>query len=173
MASLTTGNSMVDKVIGTGMSSPVTFASVRNNQLLTLVSGPESIKQSIKTILDTPLGSRVNNNEFGSNVRDLIFEPNDTILRPLLYYATVSAIQRWERRITITSVTMASEENDPSIPSNQINITINYQINGTYQPGSYVYPFQKNAMPYSEVIQGASRFNLTSSSMTVSAIPTT
>jgi len=159
----TTGNPAVDKVIGVGISMPVSFASVGNNQLLVLASGPDVIQQSIKTILDTPLGSRVNNNEFGSNIRDLIFEPNDTILRPLLYYATVSALQRWEKRITITSVTMASETDNSAIPPNQINITINYIINGTYQNGSYVYPFQKNGMPYNEIIQGAANFNLTSS----------
>jgi phage baseplate assembly protein W len=161
----TTGNPAVDAVIGVGISMPVEFASVKNTQLLTLASGTDIIGQSIKMILDTPLGSRVNNNEFGSNVRDLIFEPNDMILKPLLYYAIVSAIQRWEARITITTVQYATEDVGTGVPPNQINITINYIINATNQPGSYVYPFVKNAMPYSSVIQGSSNFNLTSQSM--------
>lgn len=164
----TTGNPSVDAVIGVGISFPVAFASSKNSQLLKLASGSDVIFQSIKMILDTPLGSRVNNNEFGSNVRDLIFEPNDTILKDLLYYAVVTAVQRWERRITVTSVKFATEEDNTGVPSNQINITISYIINATNQPGSYVYPFVKNAAPYSQIIQGASNFNLTSSSMNTS-----
>jgi phage baseplate assembly protein W len=158
----TTGFFTTDLVIGTGLASPVQFASIKNNQLLVLSSGSDVISQSIRTILDTPLGSRVNNNEFGSSVRDLIFEPNDIILKDLLYYAIVVALQRWEKRISITSVKFATEDNDSAIPSNQINITITYIINATHQAGSYVYPFVKNSMPYSQVIQGNSNFNLSS-----------
>lgn len=164
----TTGNPSTDRVIGVGLSSPVTFASVKNDQLLVLASGSDVISQSIRTIIDTPLGSRVNNNEFGSNVRDLIFEPNDTILKDLLYYAIVTALQRWERRISITGVKFATENDSQDVPPNQINITISYIINATHQAGSYVYPFVKNAMPYNQVIQGSSNFNLTSSSMNTS-----
>lgn len=160
----TTGNPIVDAVIGVGINFPVTFANVKNTQLLTLASGSDVIFESIRMILDTPLGSRVNNNEFGSNVRDLIFEPNDTILKDLLYYAVISAIQRWEPRISVTRVKFATEDDQTGIPANQINITINYIIKATNQPGSYVYPFVKNGMPYSNVIQGSSNFNLTSQS---------
>jgi phage baseplate assembly protein W len=161
----TTGNSIVDAVIGVGINFPVTFANIKNTQLLILATGSDVIFESIRMILDTPLGSRVNNNEFGSNVRDLIFEPNDAILKSLLYYAVVTSVQRWEPRITITSVKFATEDDRTGVPPNQINITINYIIKATNQPGSYVYPFVKGAMPYSQVIQGSSNFNLTSQSM--------
>jgi phage baseplate assembly protein W len=159
-----TGFSTTDLVIGTGLASLLQFSSIKNNQLFILSSGPDVISQSIRTILDTPIGSRVNNNEFGSSVRDLIFEPNDIILKDLLYYAIVVALQRWEKRISITSVKFVTENDNNAIPSNQINITISYIINATHQAGSYVYPFQKNSMPYSQVIQGSSNFNLTSMS---------
>jgi phage baseplate assembly protein W len=122
-------------------------------------------------ILDTPIGSRINNNEFGSNVRDLLFEPNDTILKSLLYYAVVTSVQRWERRISVTSVKFATEDDGTGIPANQINISISYIINATQQPGNYVYPFVKNAAPYNQLIQGASNFKLTSQSMNTSTPP--
>ena len=164
----TTGNASVDRVIGVGIADPVQFASIKNSQLLVLATGSDVIGQSIKTILDTPIGSRVNNNEFGSSVRNLIFEPNDTILKDLLYYAVVVALQRWERRISITSVKFSTEDDNTGTPPNQINITITYIINATHQAGSYVYPFVKNAMSFNQVIQGQPNFNLTSATMNTS-----
>lgn len=163
----TTGNSKVDAVIGVGISNPVTFAQSKNDQLLNLSSGPAAIGDSIKMILDTPKGSRVNNNEFGSDVRNLIFEPNDTILTSLLYYAVVTAVQRWERRITVTDVSFYTPVDSSMQPLNPnlINIVIKYIINATHQQGSYVYPFVKNAMPMDQVIQGNNSFNLTSGTM--------
>lgn len=145
-----------EDIIGTGISFPITFAQSKNDQLLTLVSGVNVINQSIALILGTRIGERYNNNEFGSNVKDLVFEPNDTILKDLLYYSVVSALQRWEKRITILDVAFSNEN------EHLINVTISYKINSTHTIGSYVYPFVRNAMPMSEVIQGNSTYNPTS-----------
>lgn len=167
MARYSTGNSTVDKTIGVGIQNPMAFGQSKNDQLLNLTSGPAAIGESIKMILDTPKGSRVNNNEFGSDVRNLIFEPNDTILTSLLYYAVATAVQRWERRITIVDVAFftPADENGQAINPNLINIVIKYIINATHQEGSYVYPFVKNAMPMDQVIQGSPSFNLTAGTM--------
>jgi phage baseplate assembly protein W len=163
----TTGNAKVDAVIGTGIAFPVSFSSSKGTQLLETISGPESIGESLLLILDTPQGSRVNNNEFGSNVRSLVFEPNDLILTRLLYYAVVTAIQRWEKRITITNISFYTPitSSRAIINPNLINIVITYVINATHQTGTYVYPFVKGAMPMSQVIQGSPSFNLTSSTL--------
>ena len=146
-------------IIGTGISFPVKFSEGKNDQLLELASGVDVINQSIKLILGTRIGERFNNNEFGSNINDLIFEPNDLILKDLLYYSIVTALQRWEKRITIIDVVF-DEQNE-----NLINIHITYKINSTHTVGSYVYPFVRNAMPMSEVIQGISTFNPTSANI--------
>jgi phage baseplate assembly protein W len=160
----TTGSAKVDAVIGVGISYPLVFAQSKNDQLLSLSSGPESIGESIRMILDTPKGSRVNNNEFGSDVRNLIFEPNDTILTSLLYYAVVTSVQRWERRITVTDVSFYTPVNSSMQPLNPnlISIVVRYIINATHQQETYVYPFVKNAMPMDQVIQGNRSFSLTS-----------
>lgn len=146
-------------IIGTGISFPVKFSEGKNDQLLELASGVDVINQSIRLILGTRIGERFNNNEFGSNINDLIFEPNDMILKDLLYYSIVTALQRWEKRITIIDVTF--DEQNESL----INIVITYKINSTHTVGSYVYPFVRNAMPMSEVIQGINTFNPTSANI--------
>lgn len=146
-------------VIGIGISFPVTFTQTKNDQLLDVASGSDLINQSLSLIIGTRIGERYNNNEFGSSVQDLVFEPNDIILKDLLYYSVVTAIQRWERRITILDVQF--EEQSDSL----INILISYKINSTHTIGSYVYPFVRNAMPMNEVIQGTRTYNPTSANI--------
>ena len=68
------------------------------------ISDKEHLTQSIQTILNTPIGSRVMLPEFGSEVVDLIDAPmtQANILR--IYAATISAVQRWEPRIEVEQV---------------------------------------------------------------------
>lgn len=146
-------------IIGKGISFPIKFSEGKKDQLLDIATGVDVINQSIRLILGTRIGERYNNNEFGSNINDLIFEPNDLILKDLLYYSIVSALQRWEKRITILDINF-DEQNE-----HLIHIVINYKINSTHTVGSYVYPFVRNAMPMSEVIQGTKTFNPTSANI--------
>lgn len=62
------------------------------------------IRQSVRDILLTPVGSRIARREYGSEIPRLIDQPlNDaTLLRCAA--ATVMALQRWEPRIRITRV---------------------------------------------------------------------
>ena len=146
-------------IIGTGISFPIKFSEGKKDQLLDTASGVDVINQSIRLILGTRIGERYNNNEFGSNINDLIFEPNDLILKDLLYYSIVTALQRWEKRITILDINFDEQS------EHLIHIVINYKINSTHTVGSYVYPFVRNAMPMSEVIQGTRSFNPTSANI--------
>lgn len=68
------------------------------------LAGSQHIGQSIGTILSTPLGSRVMRRDFGSVIPALIDQPLTpaTILR--LYSAAVVAIQQWEPRVKVGSV---------------------------------------------------------------------
>ena len=154
------------KVIGVGIDFPIGFAQSRNDQLLNLSGDIPEIHQSIQLILDTRRGERYNNPEFGSDVPSLVFEPNDTILKDLLYYSVVTAIQRWEKRITVTQVKFLdpSMNTDVSVDQQEhvIRIIITYIINSSQTVGSYVYPFVRNAMPMSNVVQGRESFNLAS-----------
>ncbi|MBY6206888.1 GPW/gp25 family protein [Halomonas sp. DP3Y7-2] len=68
------------------------------------LDGLEHIRQSVRDILTTPIGSRVMRREYGSLLPELIDAPlNDATLLQA-YAATVMAIIRWEPRIQITAV---------------------------------------------------------------------
>lgn len=66
------------------------------------------LRQSIRDILTTPIGSRVMRREYGSRLFRIIDAPlnRSTILD--LYAATAEAIQAWEPRFRVTQVRIAS-----------------------------------------------------------------
>lgn len=135
-------------IIGQGIAAPPVFSDGSGNELFVLNSGLNRINQSIRLILDTPIGSRFNNVYFGSNLHKRVFEPNDTILKDLLYFDIVSALQRWEARITIKDVEFITWESDPTLDEHHMNILITYLVVSTNQQGSYVYPFSRNGAPF-------------------------
>jgi len=148
-------------VVGQGINNPVTFPSFKQNQLLELVSGQDIINQSIHDIMATRIGERINNVEYGSNIMDLIFEPNDQILRDLLYYNAYTVISRWEKRITITDIKIFSDDEAAKVGNttdytggNLVNVVISYIINSSHQPGSYVFPFARSAATTASLTQG-------------------
>lgn len=68
------------------------------------VTDLEHISQSIGDILRTPVGSRVMRREYGSLLSALIDMPQNPALRLQIMVACYSAIQKWEPRIRLTSI---------------------------------------------------------------------
>lgn len=149
-------NQEMEKIIGTGIQYPVEFSDNGQNELLKLQSGVGVINQSIFTILSTRIGERYNSPEFGSNLFTLIFEPNDKITKDLCYYYTKVALDRWEKRITVSSVDFVYNPEDEHF----MGIYINYIVNETNIPGSYVYPFSVGGAPFSSLNVGTMKLGI-------------
>jgi phage baseplate assembly protein W len=67
-------------------------------------SGLAHLRQSIRDILTTPLGSRIMRRNYGSRLFDLVDNPlNETTLVEI-FAATAEALQQWEPRLRITRV---------------------------------------------------------------------
>lgn len=73
----------------------------------------EHIRQSIRDILTTPIGTRVMRRAYGSMIPDLIDQPlhGATLLR--LSAATYVAMLRWEPRVRITRARFAPDATQP------------------------------------------------------------
>lgn len=78
------------------------------------LSGIEHICQSIGKILTTPLGTRVERRDFGSELPDLIDAPNNAATRVRLYAATATALMRLEPRVKLTRVLLADASAEAS-----------------------------------------------------------
>ena len=69
------------------------------------LSGLDHLKQSIRDILSTPIGTRVMRRDYGSRLYELIDAPLNRKTIVELYAATVEALMRWEPRIQVRRVT--------------------------------------------------------------------
>ncbi|MFK4764544.1 GPW/gp25 family protein [Desulfobaculum sp. SPO524] len=68
------------------------------------LSGLEHVRQSVRDILTTPVGSRVMRREYGSRLPRLVDAPmtGETLVE--LYAATAEALARWEPRLRVERV---------------------------------------------------------------------
>ncbi len=71
----------------------------------------DHIRQSIRDILTTPLGSRVMRRHYGSLLSALIDQPQNEALRLQIMSACYVAILQWEPRVTLTAINFSSDFN--------------------------------------------------------------
>lgn len=72
------------------------------------LEGIDHLRQSIRDILTTPIGSRVMRREYGSRLFQLIDAPMNRSTLLNIYAATAEAIARWEPRFRLQKVVAAS-----------------------------------------------------------------
>lgn len=127
---------MSPDILGSGWAFPVAL-DVRDR--VALVQGERDIEQAIRIILLTPKGQRPRRPEFGCQIHDLIFAPNDTTTAGLAEYYIHEALAMWEPRITVRNVLA---EPDPDEPE-RLLIRIEYEIKTTHDRRSLVFPFYR------------------------------
>lgn len=76
----------------------------------TALDGIDHLRQSLRDILTTPIGTRVMRRDYGSRLFALVDAPlnRKTILQ--LYAATADAVKKWEPRFKLTKVSIASAD---------------------------------------------------------------
>ncbi|MDN8542018.1 GPW/gp25 family protein [Erwinia sp. BC051422] len=68
----------------------------------------DHIRQSVRDILLTPVGSRVMRRSYGSLLSALIDQPQNEVLRLQIMSACYMAILQWEPRIRLTGISYES-----------------------------------------------------------------
>lgn len=86
------------------------------------VEGHESINQSIRTIISTSYGERLMLPEFGSGVRQLLFNNIDSVTANHLKREITQALSTWESRINLLEVAIT-----PDIDNNFYDIYVRYE----------------------------------------------
>ena len=81
----------------------------------------ELIRSSILMILGTPIGTYIHEPNFGSAMSELLFEPNDQILKSLAERYVIDAVSRWEPRVEVISAGVQADEHD-------MTVTMHYMI---------------------------------------------
>jgi phage baseplate assembly protein W len=122
--------------LGVGWAFPV---DVNARGGIDLARQERDIEQAILMILLTPKGQRVMRPEFGCQIHELIFAPNDPMTAGLAAYYVEEALALCAPRIAVIEVRpVQDEEND-----GRLFIEIEYEIKSTNDRRSLVFPFYR------------------------------
>lgn len=109
------------------------------NNILSRQEDDQIIKNDLLQLLLTVPGERVHRPDFGTDLRTTVFEPIDNNTIQNLEYSIKRAIRNYERRVTLTSLDLAKEEDQNQIRIKLVvqliaeptkYITIDYLVNG-------------------------------------------
>jgi phage baseplate assembly protein W len=133
--------------LGKGLKFPFRFERRSGGTQVSVATSTEHahIHESILQILGTRPGERFMKPEFGSRVRDLVFEQNDTVLRALLRHWIIDAISRWEKRVYVTDVSF--DKSPANKDQSMLLVRIAYRVIQSQVEGNLVYPFYREAAP--------------------------
>ena len=131
--------------LGKGLRYPFRFQSLSGGTQISASTSREHehIRESILQILGTRIGERFMNPEFGSRLKDLVFEQNDEVLKGLLRHYVIDAIKRWEKRVIITDVRF--DDLPANTDRNLLPVHIAYRVIQSQVEGNLVYPFYREA----------------------------
>ena len=121
-------------IVGKGWRFPPQLGP---NGRMSLVGGDTEIEQAILIILRTAPGQRVMRPEFGCDLYDLVFMPNNSDTAARVKRAVRRALGMWEPRITVRDVVVQADADDPA----RLLIDIQFEIKATHDRRSLVYPF--------------------------------
>lgn len=74
------------------------------------LSGIQHLRQSIRDILTTPIGSRVQRRDYGSRVPRMIDAPMNRSTLLDLYSAAAEALDKWEPRFSLEQIQAVAAE---------------------------------------------------------------
>lgn len=122
--------------LGAGWAFPV---GVDARGRVALAQRERDIEQAIRIILLTPKGQRVMRPEFGCQIHDLVFAPNDATTAGLAEYYVREALAMWEPRIDVVAVRTIADAHQPE----RLLIEVQYDIKATHDRRSLVFPFYR------------------------------
>mgnify|MGYP001609529951 CR=1 FL=1 len=97
-----------------------------------IVTEARLIRDSIVTILNTRLGQRLFQPDFGSRLHDLVFEPNDQGVLIMIEEDVINAISKWEPRVQLMGIRVQPDENrvivNLSMNIRRLNIPFNLPL---------------------------------------------
>ena len=122
--------------LGVGWAFPV---GVDARGRIALARQESDVEQAIRMILLTPKGQRVMRPEFGCQIHDLMFAPNDATTAGLARFYVEDALGMWEPRIDVEEVDVRADPTDTA----RMLITIRYILRATYDERTLVFPFYR------------------------------
>ncbi|MBL1068014.1 GPW/gp25 family protein [Streptomyces sp. 7-21] len=124
---------MAEQFVGSGWAFPMRVSPTGG---IALVSGEREIEEAIRLILATAPGERPLRPEYGCAIHDLVFAPVNEQTAGRIEQEVLASLDRWEPRIEVHDVEVTASS-DQSV----LYIDVHYEIRGTNNPRSLVFPF--------------------------------
>ncbi len=122
-------------LLGSGWSFPMQFslpaAGPQMNQ------GEALIQQALYVLLNTGVGERVHDTDYGCNLSDYLFQIPDAEMLADMKEEIAKSVELHEHRITLQTIDFDTSD----IYDGLLNIHLQYVINDTNSPGNLVFPF--------------------------------
>lgn len=115
------------KLFGRGINFP---PKITPNGRWAWSSGADNIRQSIQIILQTEPLERLMLPGFGCGLKKMLFQPNTVETHSLIEELIVRALERWERRIKVSSVDVMADPEE----QNTAWITLRYKLVSNQSP---------------------------------------
>lgn len=96
------------------------------------------IRQSLLILLSTTPGERLIHGDYGCNLSQFMFEPITYELLRKIRYEVLSAVARWEKRISNVDVDILNDANEDS----RIVIGIKYMIHPFFEIDEVYYAYE-------------------------------
>jgi phage baseplate assembly protein W len=128
-------NNNQNTFLGSGWSFPVTFSA--GNSQLNVTANEQNVNECIAIILQTRVGERIMEPQFGSGLQQFFFKKIDEALKSDIIETVERSLLQNEPRITVKEVSVDIVD----VYRGLAEIAIVYIYNQTNTRHNYVYPF--------------------------------
>jgi phage baseplate assembly protein W len=92
-----------------------------------MVDEEASVRQSILLLMSTRPGERVMRPDYGCDLQQLAFSPNDDTTAGLAAHYVRQALARWERRIDVLAIDASPNAQEPG----RLDLVLEYRVRAT------------------------------------------
>jgi len=124
-------------VLGAGWAFPVALEHDGAPPAIAASAGEDSVREAIVIILSTRKGERLMRPDFGCNLDQLLFGPNDGTTRATAVFEAREALEAWEPRIEVLDVQASASGDRGEV----LLIDIGYRVRSTDNRYNLVYPY--------------------------------
>lgn len=111
-----------------GLSLPL---SITNTAFAQTFTTTEQVKTNIRNLLLTQRGERIMQPEFGSGLREILFEFNNEDVSAQIQTTIETTLQKWLPYVSVESIEI--EQTDSLKDNNRVNVSIDFRIGDNVQ----------------------------------------
>ena len=115
-----------DSNVQVGIDLPVRFSDDKNGGFATTSTTIEAVKNNIRNLLNTNIGERLMQPQFGTDLRRIIFEPINEQITLKIQDKILDALEIWLPFVRVSNIEVVNQSKDTD--SNRVLVNIEFSI---------------------------------------------